>query len=143
MTDGQPSLFTRCAKGTSRLAGRPATFVIAILVIAAWAVSGPIFGYSDTWQLVINTGTTIITFLMVFLIQATQNRDTEALQLKLDEIIRSQKGAHNLFLGIEDLEEEELARIREEYLKIAKSARRAHREGFEDTGTPRIDVPKR
>ena len=142
MANGQSSLFTRCAKGTSRLAGRPATFGLAVLVIAAWAISGPMFDYSDTWQLVINTGTTIVTFLMVFLIQATQNRDSEALQLKLDEIIRSQKGAHNLFLDIEDLEEEDLAKIREEYLKIAKSARRAHDHGLEDTGTPRIDVPK-
>jgi len=134
------SLFTRLAKGTSRLAGRPATFALAVIVLLAWAITGPMFGYSDTWQLVVNTGTTIITFLMVFLIQSTQNRDTEALQLKLDEIIRTQKGAHNMFVGIEELDEEELLKIREEYIKLAERARRKARHGIDDTDVPRINV---
>ena len=134
------SLFTRMAKGTSRLAGRPATFAVAVVVLLAWALTGPMFGFSDTWQLVVNTGTTIITFLMVFLIQSTQNRDTEALQLKLDEIIRTQKGAHNMFVGIEELDEEDLVKIREEYLKIAQRARRRASHGIDDTDVPRINV---
>jgi len=103
--------------------GKPATFVIAVLVIIVWAVTGPIFGYSDTWQLVINTGTTIVTFLMVFIIQNTQNRDTQALQLKLDELIRVTKGAHNLMLDLEQLDDEHLERLRQVYEKLANKAR--------------------
>jgi len=103
--------------------GKPATFVIALLVIIVWAVTGPIFGYSDTWQLVINTGTTIVTFLMVFIIQNTQNRDTQALQLKLDELIRVTKGAHNLMLDLEQLDDEHLERLRQVYEKLANQAR--------------------
>ena len=98
--------------------GKPATFLIAVLVIIVWAVTGPIFGYSDTWQLVINTGTTIVTFLMVFIIQNTQNRDTQALQLKLDELIRVTKGAHNLMLDLEQLDDEHLERLRQVYEKL-------------------------
>jgi len=109
-------------------------------VIVAWVVTGPLFDFSDTWQLVINTGTTIVTFLMVFLIQATQNRDSEAVQLKLDEIIRTQRGAHNTFVGIEELDEDELLEIREEYRKLAERARLARKNGIDDTGVPRIDV---
>ena len=134
------SLFTRISRGTSWLVGRPATFALALLVVLAWAVTGPVFGYSDTWQLVINTGTTIVTFLMVFLIHATQTRDAEAVQLKLDEIIRTQQGAHNMFVGLEDLEEEELLAIRTEYVKLAERARRAQRHGQEDIGVPKIAV---
>jgi len=103
--------------------GKPATFVIALLVIIVWAVTGPIFGYSDTWQLVINTGTTIVTFLMVFIIQNTQNRDTQALQLKLDELIRVTKGAHNLMLDLEQLDDEHLERLRQVYERLANQAR--------------------
>jgi len=103
--------------------GKPATFVIAVLVIIVWAVTGPIFGYSDTWQLVINTGTTIVTFLMVFIIQNTQNRDTQALQLKLDELIRVTKGAHNLMLDLEQLDDEHLERLRQVYEKLANKVR--------------------
>lgn len=118
-----PSLFTLFAKGTSRLAGRPATFAIALLVIAGWAVSGPLFDYSNAWQLTVNTATTIVTFLMVFLIQATQNRDAEAIQVKLDEIIRALKGARNELLDSEEMEEEDLMRLRAHYLRLAEKAR--------------------
>ena len=117
------SWFTRAAKAASHAAGRPMTFVIAVAIILLWALSGPIFNFSDTWQLVINTGTTIITFLMVFLIQNTQNRDTEALQIKLDEIIRSMDKAHNALLDLEEMDDEELESIREDYLKLAEAAR--------------------
>ena len=117
------SWFTRFAKWTSRMAGKPATFFLAVLTIVVWAVSGPLFGFSDTWQLVINTGTTIITFLMVFLIQNTQNRDSEAMQVKLDELIHVTKGAQNALLDLEELEDEELDRIRDGYEKIAERAR--------------------
>jgi low affinity Fe/Cu permease len=99
------------------------TFIVAVVIILLWAITGPIFHFSDTWQLVINTGTTIITFLMVFLIQNTQNRDTEALQIKLDEIIRAIEGAHNALLDLEELDDEELEEIRSDYLKLAETAR--------------------
>ena len=102
------SRFTRLAKATARVTGRPSTFSLAVGVILAWLVTGPLFRFSDTWQLVINTGTTIITFLMVFLIQATQNRDAEAVQVKLDELLRATAGAHNALLDLEQLEEREL-----------------------------------
>lgn len=123
------SIFKRFAKAASRTTGKPITFIMAVLVVAAWCVTGPIFNYSDTWQLVINTGTTIITFLMVFLIQNTQNRDTGAIQVKLDELIRVTKGAHNALLDLEELEEDELERIRERYEKIASSARKGIKQG--------------
>lgn len=118
------SPFTRFAKRTSTLTGRPATFILAVLVIVLWAATGPLFHFSDTWQLVINTGTTIITFLMVFLIQNTQNRDTEALQIKLDELIRAQKEANNALLDLEELDDKELDRIRATYLALAEKERR-------------------
>jgi low affinity Fe/Cu permease len=117
------SFFTRFAKWTSHAAGQPAAFAIAVGALLVWAVSGPLFGFSDTWQLVINTGTTIVTFLMVFLIQNTQNRDAEAMHVKLDELIRSDKSAHNALLDLEDLEEEELDRIRSNYERLAAQAR--------------------
>ena len=117
------SWFTRYARWAARMTGRPATFVIAVAIILIWAISGPIFRFSDTWQLVINTGTTIVTFLMVFLIQNTQNRDTEALQVKLDELIRAIDGADNSLLNLEELEEEQLDRIRSNYEKLAEKAR--------------------
>lgn len=121
--NGHVSLFTRFARIASSAAGRPVTFILAVLIIVGWAVVGPLFNFSDTWQLVINTGTTIITFLMVFLIQNTQNRDTEALQIKLDEIIRSIRGARNEVLDLEEMDEKELNRIRKEYLELADHAR--------------------
>jgi low affinity Fe/Cu permease len=108
--------------------GRPATFIIAVAIILTWALTGPLFGFSDTWQLVINTGTTIITFLMVFLIQNTQNRDTEALQIKLDEIIRANRLANNELLDLEELDELQLRDIHKRYLEIAEHARH-HLEG--------------
>ena len=131
-------LFTRFAKFTAHAAGRPFTFTVMTLLVVVWAVSGPYFAYSDTWQLTINTGTTIITFLMVFLIQATQNRDAEAIQIKLDEIIRALEGAHNAMLDLEELEEEDLVRLRENYLRLAEQARKALGKGGVDTGVPEI-----
>lgn len=135
-----PSWFTRFAKSTSRLAGRPAAFILAVGVILAWLVTGPLFGFSDTWQLVINTGTTIITFLMVFLIQNTQNRDSEAVQIKLDELLRTTAGAHNALLDLEELEEEELDEIRRGYERLAERARADLRRGRTDTGVPDVGV---
>lgn len=130
--------FGRFAKGTSRAAGRPMAFMLALGVVVAWAVTGPLFGYSDTWQLVINTGTTVVTFLMVFLIQATQNRDAEALQLKLDELIRATEGAHNALLDLEDIDDEQLDRIRVSYARLADRARRARSNGGDDTDRPEV-----
>ena len=119
------SLFSRFAKWTARESGQPATFGLAVLIIVIWAITGPVFRFSDIWQLVINTSTTIITFLMVFLIQNTQNRDAEAMQLKLDELIRAIAGAQNAMLDLEDLEQVELDEVREGYQKLANAARRA------------------
>ena len=135
------SWFTRFAKWTAYAAGRPATFALAFGVILVWAVTGPLFGFSDTWQLVINTGTTIITFLMVFLIQNTQNRDTEALQIKLDELIRVTEGAHIALLDLEELDEKQLDRIRDRYEELAKKARESLKRGEVDTGSPDIKAP--
>jgi low affinity Fe/Cu permease len=117
------SLFTRFAKFTSNITGKPLTFLTAVLVVIVWAVTGPLFGFSDTWQLVINTGTTIITFLMVFLIQNTQNRDTTAIQLKLDELICSLKDASNEVLDVEELDDRELEEKRQEMIELAKDAK--------------------
>lgn len=117
------SWFTRFTKASARLSGRPVAFLSATSLILAWALSGPLFGFSDTWQLVVNTSTTIITFLMVFLIQSTQNRDSEAIQLKLDELIRAMEGAKNSLLDLEELEEADLDRIRDEYEALAKADR--------------------
>ena len=128
--------FNWFATKTSTAAGQPGTFVIAVAIIAVWAVTGPMFHYSDTWQLIINTGTTIVTFLMVFLIQNTQNRDTEAIQVKLDELIRATKGAHNALLDLEELEEEELDAFRTRYQALASSARKELDKGAVDTDTP-------
>jgi low affinity Fe/Cu permease len=124
------------AKSASHFCGRPRTFALAVAVIAVWVVTGPIFGFSDTWQLVINTGTTIITFLMVFLIQNTQNRDTEAMQIKLDELIRATRGAHNALLDLEELEEDALDAFRQKYQTLAALARDELGRGSQDTGTP-------
>jgi low affinity Fe/Cu permease len=117
--------YTRFAKRAARFCGRPGVFALAVLVIVAWIVTGPIFHFSDTWQLVINTGTTIITFLMVFLIQNTQNRDTEAMQVKLDELIRATQGAHNALLDLEEMDESEILAFRQRYEALAAKARQA------------------
>jgi len=132
------SPFSRFAKLTARATGHPAAFIIAALIILVWGVAGPIFKFSDTWQLVINTGTTIVTFLMVFLIQNTQNRDSHAVQLKLDELIRAVSGAHNALLDLEGLEEADLERFRVRYEELARTARDALRRGELDTGSPEV-----
>jgi low affinity Fe/Cu permease len=133
------SWFTRFAKATSRLTGRPAAFFIALAIVIVWGMTGPLFRFSDTWQLVINTGTTIVTFLMVFLIQATQNRDTEALQVKLDELLRATRGAHVALLDLEELEDRELEAIRAGYARLAERARADLRRGRKDTGVPEVE----
>jgi low affinity Fe/Cu permease len=111
--------FTRLATATSRWTGRPITFALCLAIVISWGLTGPLFHYSDTWQLVINTSTTIVTFLMVFLIQNTQNRDSAALQTKIDELIRTSSGARNAFIGIEHLTEEDLDRLRVDLEQLA------------------------
>jgi len=133
-----PSWFTLFAKFIAHITGRPATFMLAVAVIVVWAVTGPIFHWSDTWQLLVNTGTTVITFLMVFLIQSTQNRDSVAMQVKLDELLRVTAGAHNVLLDLEELEEEDLERIRVVYTRLAAEARRGVDAGRSDEGVPEI-----
>jgi low affinity Fe/Cu permease len=132
------SPFSRFARSTALMLGNPVAFVIAVLIIIVWATTGPLFHFSDTWQLIINTSTTIVTFLMVFLIQNTQNRDSEAIQLKLDELIRAVEGAHNGLLDIEELTEEELKNLRVRYTKLATKAREDLGRGRKDTGTPQV-----
>ncbi len=132
------NLFDRFAKRTARTAGHPEALAIAVLAIVAWGITGPIFRYSDTWQLVINTATTIVTFLMVFLIQNTQNRDSEAMHLKLDELIRAVEGAHNALLDLEELTESELDRLKARYEDLAREAREELRRGRGDTGRPEV-----
>ena len=136
MKTSQSSRFTDFANATSRATGRPLAFLLAVATIVVWVITGPLFGFSDTWQLVINTGTTIVTFLMVFLIQNTQNRDSHALQVKLDELIRVTEGAHNALLDLEELEDQDLDRIRRSYSGLAKQARENLRRGVVDTGRP-------
>jgi low affinity Fe/Cu permease len=136
------STFTRMAKAAARFAGHPLCFAMAFGIVLLWLVSGPVFGFSDTWQLIINTGTTIITFLMVFLIQNTQNRDTEAMQIKLDELIRATRGANNRLLDLEELEEKELEDLRDQYEGIAEKARRSDDSGERCEGDQAIDPPK-
>ena len=128
--------FSRMAKATARAAGHPKAFAVAVAIIVLWAATGAMFHFSDTWQLVINTGTTIVTFLMVFLIQNTQNRDSQAIQLKLDELIRASEHAHNALLDMEELSLEDLDKIRDRYEVLARDAREELRKGNLDTGTP-------
>jgi low affinity Fe/Cu permease len=130
--------FSYLARRIALVSGRPAVFMLALAAVLLWALSGPLFGFSDTWQLVINTSTTIITFLMVFLIQNTQNRDTAAIQLKLDELIRATKGAHNVLLDLEEIEDELLERYLKTYHELAAVSRRKIKEGKLDTDTPEV-----
>ncbi len=130
--------FARFSRWSSNAMGHPQAFGSAVFVVLAWGLTGPIFAFSDTWQLAINTGTTIVTFLMVFLIQNTQNRDNAAAQLKLDELIRSTKGAHNALLDLEELTQEDLEQFRTLYEKLAERARRDILSGLKDTGTPEV-----
>ncbi len=132
----QTSWYSQFAKQAAHFCGRPRVFTIAVAIILVWIVTGPLFNFSDTWQLVINTGTTIVTFLMVFLIQNTQNRDTQAIQIKLDELIRATQGAHNALLDLEELEEETLDAFRAKYQALAQAARDKLDVGALDTGTP-------
>ena len=130
--------FSFIARRIAVLAGRPLTFFLAVTLIVAWALAGPLFGFSDTWQLVVNTATTIITFLLVFLIQNTQNHDTEAIQLKLDELIRATQGAHNAMLRLEEMDDEQVERYRASYAKLAAAARDKLEAGQLDTDSPEI-----
>ena len=130
------NLFNTIAKKAAAATGSPWTFLAAVSIVVLWGISGPIFKFNDTWQLVINTSTTIITFLMVFLIQNTQNRDTEAMQIKLDELIRATQGAHNALLDLEELEEEELDAFRVKYEALAAEARARLQRGGRDTDSP-------
>jgi low affinity Fe/Cu permease len=135
----QRFLFSSFSKAVARGTGHPLAFWTACAVIVTWLVSGPYFGFSDTWQLVINTGTTIVTFLMVFLIQNTQNRDSEAIHVKLDELIRAMTGAHNALLDLEELTQEDLDRVRGRYVALATRAREALRRGDVDTACADLD----
>ncbi|HET8943076.1 MAG TPA: low affinity iron permease family protein [Rudaea sp.] len=132
--------FSRMAKSASKFTGRPLAFNLAMGAVILWVITGPIFKFSDTWQLVINTGTTIITFLMVFLIQNSQNRDTVAIQIKLDEIIRATAGAHNALLDLEELEEDDIELFHSRYCKLAAAARDTLDHRTEETGTPDVDA---
>lgn len=132
--------FVRFSKAIANFTGHPYTFILALAVLAVWALTGPIFNYSDTWQLVINTGTSVITFLMVFLIQNTQNRDTAAIQIKLDELIRISQGAHNVLLNLDDLTDDEIKELQANYRALADRARNSAAGGRHDTGCPPVDI---
>ena len=132
--------FTHFASLTAHASGHPLAFAMACTIIILWGVTGPLFAYSDTWQLVINTGTTVVTFLMVFLIQNTQNRDSKATQLKLDELIRAVEGAHNALLDLEELTEADLNRIKERYIALAAHARADLKKGLLDTDRPEVEM---
>lgn len=130
--------FSRFAKWIAATMGHPVAFCVALLVVAAWALSGEFFGYSDRWQLFINTGTTIMTFLMVFLIQNSQNRDSAAMQIKLDELIRADADAHNALLDLEELTEKELNAVKKKYEELARKARAGIKKGKKDTGIKEV-----
>ncbi len=132
----QNAWYARFAKWAARVSGRPTTFILALGLIGAWVISGPVFQFNDTWQLAINTATTILTFLMVFVIQSTQNRDTQAIQIKLDELILATEGAHNALLDLEELEDLQLEAFVKRYETLAEEARAALKRGRSDTGTP-------
>jgi len=128
--------YSRFSNAVAHFCGRPAVFALAVAIVVMWALTGPLFGYSNTWQLVINTSTTIVTFLMVFVIQNTQMRDTEAMHLKLDELIRATEGAHTALLDLEELEEDKLIAYKRRYLELARKARENLKRGIIDTGCP-------
>jgi low affinity Fe/Cu permease len=132
------SKFNQIAQWCSAMTGRPIAFCVALGMIVIWLCSGPFFKFSDTWQLIINTSTTIITFLMVFLIQNSQNRDTQAIQVKLDELIRATRGAHVALLDLEELSDKELEKIRKDYACLAEEARKSLRDGGTDQGVPEV-----
>ena len=136
MRNSKSFQYSRFSNAVSRFCGRPAVFALALGIVVVWALTGPLFDYSNTWQLVINTGTTIVTFLMVFVIQNTQMRDTEAMHLKLDELIRATEGAHTALLDLEELEEAELEAFKLKYLALARTARQNLERGVADTDTP-------
>lgn len=131
--------FSAFSRRVAHFSGKPLTLGVAFGIIVVWVFTGPMFGFSDTWQLVINTGTSVITFLMVFLIQNTQNRDSEAIQIKLDELIRAHQGAHNALLDLEELSEEQLIVIKAKYEKLAAEARTELAKGVFDTDTKDVD----
>ena len=133
------SWFLRFSNALAQVSGRASTFLIAVVLVLVWGASGPLFHFSDTWQLVINTSTTIVTFLMVFLIQNTQNRDTAAMQIKLDELIRAMDKAHNALLDLEELDEKELAVFRKRYEKLAQEARDNLRSADSDIDMPSFE----
>lgn len=137
------SFFSRFARASARAAGEPVTFALASLAVIAWAVTGPAFGFSDTWQLVINTATTVITFLIVFLIQSTQNQDSAAIQLKLDEIIRSIRGARNAVLDMENMNPQDIEKLRAGYEKLAEQARKRTERNSTSTGRGRANARQR
>jgi low affinity Fe/Cu permease len=139
-TKNSKTLFTCFTSAVAKASGSPVAFIAAALLVIGWAASGWFFDFSETWQLVINTSTTIITFLMVFIIQSTQNRDTHAMHLKLDELIRSTKGAHNALMDIEELSEGELEALRAKYEELAASARKTLTEGGSDADSPEVDL---
>ena len=136
---GLSAWFSNFAGTMARAVGHPAAFIIALGAVIVWAISGPFFGFSNTWQLIINTTTTIVTSLIVFLIQNTQNRDTAALQLKIDELIRATEGAHNALLDLEEIEEDQMDVIRARYARLAESARQGKKSGKVDTDRPDVD----
>ncbi len=136
------SSYTAFAKHMERAVGHPAAFLLSLLVVVLWGFTGPLFNFSDTWQLVMNTTSSIVTFLMVFIIQYTQNRDTDAIQIKLDELLRAYHGAHTMLVSLEELGDEELQQLREKYTRLGYQARQEARRGRDDTGVPDLRIPK-
>jgi len=137
---GNKHYFLRFAETTARYTGTAGVFICACGIVLLWAATGPLFHYSDTWQLVINTGTTVITFLMVFLIQNTQNRDARAVQLKLDELLRATQGAHLGLIDLQDMDDEALKAVEDEYLRLAQEAHQRLKNGGDDCDTPEVTL---
>jgi len=123
-------------KWAAKAAGHPVAFCAAVALVVGWALTGPLFGFSETWQLVINTGTTIVTFLMVFLIQSAQNRDSAAVQIKLDELIRAMEGAQNALLDLEELDEKDLEKVRAQFEALAEADRRKSQQSSRNPSAP-------